>query len=85
MSQVQRTASVHPGTVTEYSRGEHRRGRRKELSDRRPYSTRAQSTQVHAEVWAIAVDSCGGDKRRIEVLSPTEVYIHNDPNWKSYR
>jgi hypothetical protein len=78
-------ATVHPATVTEYSEGGHRRGRRAELGKRRPYSTTAETIQVHPEVWKIALARCAGDPRRIEVISATEVEIHNDPDWRSQR
>lgn len=35
------------------------------------------SVRVDPRVWSVAMDLCGGDPLRLEVVSSTEVVVHN--------
>lgn len=37
------------------------------------------SIKPDPELWAYALEAAGGDPRRVEVVSPTDLRIHNRP------
>lgn len=78
MTRVRERATVHPATVTKVSRGtvQRRKRARQVPVQRAPRLTRAD---VHPEVWATALGLAGGRASHLEVVSPTEVLVHNQP------
>lgn len=82
MTVVAQQAAVAPATVTAYSRGQLAPARAAARPRRAHTATRGSAVQVHPLVWAAALGRCGGQPRRIQVLSPTEVRIHNDASWR---
>lgn len=79
---VEHAASIHPATVTEFSEGQHR-PRERRSSSRRQLAITSRQVTVHPLVWKTALQRCAGDSLRIEVVSRTEVRIHNDASWRS--
>lgn len=49
--------------------------RRRTIVKAQPVTT----VRVNPEVWALALEQADGDARRIEMISATEVKIHNKP------
>lgn len=79
-------ASVHPDTLTRLSQGEldlpaglrpKRRG-----TPWRTVRSQGYELRVHPRVWEIAIGLAERDRSRIEVLSPTEVIVHNTSDWR---
>lgn len=79
-------ASVHPQTLTAYSEGR--------IAPLRPRPRRSAGTEhttldtyikVHPQVWRIALDLSDNEPWRIEILSETEVMVHNNDQWRNRR
>lgn len=85
MNKVQQRASLCPRSVQKIARGEIKKKRARAKLDRKPTTKVLTShwsdgldPRVVAEVKALQIPQVW---RRIEVISPTEVVIHN-PGWK---
>jgi hypothetical protein len=81
---VRKVASVAPSTVTKVSKGQVAKSKRARAAEARPRASKVviRSTpwgQVHPVVRATALAAAGGDTRRIEVVSTTEVLVRNHP------
>lgn len=80
MTAVQQSASVHPQTITEFSKNPTTRRRR--ANGRSLITPEGWGLQVHPELWAEALALCGGHPGRIEILDATNVMIHNNTGWR---
>lgn len=74
--------SVHPKTVTEVSRGTKPVLRRQRSQQTRGGQLHMTYMKVHPEVWRLAVEAADGEVWRIEILSETEVRVHNNSDWR---
>ena len=76
-------ASVHPKTVTALSEGKvsplKKQARRVGYEPRDP----SWELKVHPKVWSVAMLACGGDAKRIQIVSETEVVVWNNADWRS--
>ena len=74
---------IHPETVTKVSTGEIKEPTRKQARyPRTSYAT--YGFQVHEKVWNTALELSNYEPWRIEIISETEVYIHNN-DWRKTR
>lgn len=75
MPQVRKQARLHPATVSNYTKHIKR-----DISKTMKASP-VTIIKIHKGVWEKALKIAGGDRQRIEVVSPEEVIVHN-PGWK---
>lgn len=73
MTDLYATARLHPHTVTNAHL--HLKKRLGSLK----ISSRCVTIKVDPRVWAVARKLSEGNPRRIEVVSATEVIVHNNP------
>ena len=79
-------ASIHPKTLGKLSRGELpppevTNKRIRQGATRRQQQTLDDYDYVHP-AWHIGMELADGDASRIEVLSETELMVHNNDNWR---
>lgn len=74
MSVVPQIASVHPSTVTRVSEGKVAlpKPQRRPVSDR---PSRVTRLRVDPDLWAVAMAHAGGNGKRIQIISETEVWV----------
>lgn len=75
LKRVCRDASLHPTTVSEAAK--HLQKRTRKAAPRNPVTI----VKVDLRVWRKALELAGREISRIEVISPTNVIVHN-PGWK---
>lgn len=68
-------ASVHPATLENMPEQPVKRRRKRTPAKPVPAIT---STQVNPGIWAAALKLASGDWKRIEVISPTKVIVHDE-------
>lgn len=76
---IRRDASIHPRTVTDLSKN--RVKTRKASPRTRSKNGKVNHIKVDLRVWKKAVQLAGKEMTRIEVISATDVIVHN-PGWK---
>lgn len=73
------TASVHPKTVTAVSQGAVEAPRRTRGTIRPGYPAKVRRRAHSGLAWDVALELAGGDARRLDVVSATEVVVRNHP------
>jgi len=82
MPDFEEQASIHPRTVTEFSQGDIVGPKRERVRSSRSVADNTY-VKVHPEVWRLAVKAANNEPWRIEIISETEVYVHNNRDWRS--
>lgn len=68
---------VHPKTVTDHSKKGAKVATKKKRRPITPKSSKVQSMTVYPPVWKKAMQLAKNDRSRIEVISETDVIVHN--------
>lgn len=79
MKRVAKDASVHEKTVQKVASGTVRKPAKKRNQATGSVSSAVLHIKVRPDVWAKALELCGGNPRRIQVIAADQVLIHNKP------
>jgi hypothetical protein len=82
LNKMRDKASVAPATVTAISKGEVRRTRKKAGKPQNVASP-VHIVKPDIRVWKMALRLAKGNRKRLEVVEPTTVIVHNHTNWKA--
>jgi hypothetical protein len=82
VNKLREKASVAPATVTKISRGERVTPRRKAGKPQNVASP-VKASKPDVRVWKVALRLAKGNHKRLEVVEPTTVIVHNHTNWKA--
>jgi hypothetical protein len=55
---------------------------RRRYQTERHYPSKVESTTVNPKLWKQALRMVGGDKKRLQILGPDSVMIHNNADWR---
>lgn len=79
MKKVGKDAALHEKSVQAVAKGEVTPRRRKRSANKVDPNGEVSHIRVLPEVWAKALEVCGGDTSRIQVVASDDVVIHNKP------